>query len=80
MTLEFRVVCNEDSRLNILSNFDVSLACGEGSGSPSEVEDVALKVLPGVTEILCDIELLVNFTRLIISKVSARGPSSGKCP
>lgn len=67
MSLEIWVVSDEDPRLNILS----TKSSRESGGTPCEIEDIALEILPRISQIFCDVELFVNFTRLVVSEVSA---------
>ena len=69
---------NEDSRFRLL---DVIMDTRRVRGdSPSKVEYITLQILPGVTEIFCDVQLLVNFTWFIVCKISTTGPSSCEGP
>jgi len=45
-----------------------------------EVKDVALKILPSVTKILGVVKLFVDLAWLVISEISAGGPSSCEGP
>jgi hypothetical protein len=76
VSLEIRVVSNEDSRLNILS----AKATREGGSSPCKIEDITFEILPGISQIFCDVKFFVDFTRLIVGKICARSPSSSKGP
>ena len=83
VTLEIRVVSDEDSGLRLLLaklTEAVSNAGGLLGDAPSEIEDVALHELPGVSEVLRHIELLVDLARLVVVEVSARRPSSCQGP
>mgnify|MGYP001218296232 CR=1 FL=1 len=83
VALEIRVVSDEDSGLRLLL---AKLAEAESDAgrllrdAPGEVEDVALHELPGVSEVLRDIELLVDLAWLVVVEVSARRPSSCQGP
>lgn len=52
----------------------------ELGGSPREIKDVALEILPRTSQIFGKIELFVDFTRLVILIVLARGPTCSKSP
>jgi len=77
VALELWVVSDEDSRLNVLASWEGSRVL---SSSPSEVEDVTLQVLPRVSKIFSDVELLVDLTWLVICEVLAGCPSSSQSP
>jgi len=79
VTLKLWVMRDEDSLFMVSVTLQVQLR-GVAGGAPCKIEDVTLKILPGVTEIFGDVQLLVNFTRLVISKVGAGCPPSCKGP
>lgn len=68
MTLEVWIMSDENARLNIFVSWQRRRV---GGRAPGKVKNVALEILPGIAQIFCDIELLVNFARLVICKVLA---------
>jgi hypothetical protein len=79
VTLKLWVMRDEDSLFMVSVTLQVQI-CGVAGGAPCKIEDVTLKILPRVTEIFGDVQLLVNFTRLIVSKVGAGCPAGCKGP
>lgn len=83
VALEVWVVRDEDAGLGLLladfaeAKSDALRLLGD---TPSEVEDVALHELPGLAEVLCHVQLLVDLARLVIVEVSARRPSRSEGP